>query len=100
MSRTGCVIPYAGCPVLWCGKLQTEIYLSTIEVEYIALIQWMCDVIHFMALMKELSSIFDINLPKPEVFCKIFEDNQICIAVKESTRFLQEQNTPLLSITI
>ena len=48
----------------------------------------MCDVIHFMALMKELSSIFDINLPKPEVFCKIFEDNQICIAVKEFTRIL------------
>ena len=23
MSRTGCVITYAGCPILWCSKLQT-----------------------------------------------------------------------------
>jgi hypothetical protein len=39
-SRTGYVITFASCPVLWCSKLQTEISLSTTEAEYIALSQW------------------------------------------------------------
>ena len=34
----GIVIMYMGCPVLWCIKLNTEIALSTTEVEYIILI--------------------------------------------------------------
>ena len=37
LSRTGYVIMYAGCPLTWCSKLQTEIALSTTEAEYIAL---------------------------------------------------------------
>ena len=36
-----------------------------------------------MALMKEVYFIFDIQLPNPEVFCKLFKDNQICISVVE-----------------
>ena len=39
LSRTGYVICYANCPVVWCSKLQTEIALSTAEAEYIALSQ-------------------------------------------------------------
>ena len=61
-----------GFPVLWCSKLQTQIALSTIEVEYIALIQVMCEVIPYMVLMKELSFVFDVYLPKIEVFYKLF----------------------------
>ena len=71
MSHTVYVITYAGCPVLWCTKLQTEIALSTIEAGYIALIQTMRNVITFMFIMKEVSFIFDIRVPKPEVFCKV-----------------------------
>ena len=36
-SRTGCVIQFVGCPILWFSRLQTEILLSTKEAEYIAL---------------------------------------------------------------
>ena len=36
ISRTGYMILYAGCPIIWCSKLQTEIALSTTESEYIA----------------------------------------------------------------
>ena len=36
MSRTGFVIRYAGCPISWSSKLQSEIALSTAEAEYIA----------------------------------------------------------------
>ena len=45
MSRTGYVILYAGCPILWSSKLQSEIALSTTEVEYIALSQAVREVI-------------------------------------------------------
>ena len=37
LSRTGFVISYAGCPIYWASKLQTEIALSTTEAEYMAL---------------------------------------------------------------
>ena len=87
MSHTGYVIMYAGCLALWYIKLQTEIALSTTEAEYIALNQEIFKVIHSMALMKEVYFIFDIHLPNPELFCKVFEDNQSCIAVVESNNF-------------
>ena len=41
MSNTGYIITNAGCPVLWCSTLRTEIDLSTTEAEYIALSQAM-----------------------------------------------------------
>ena len=43
-------------------------------------------VIPFMSLMKEEYFIFDIHLPKPEIFCKVFEDNQLRIAFVESNK--------------
>ena len=46
-----------------------------------ALIHSMRNVIMFMDLMKEISFILDINIPNPEVFCKVFEDKQSCISV-------------------
>ena len=37
LSRTVFVITYAGTPIFWRSKLQTEIALSTCEAEHIAL---------------------------------------------------------------
>lgn len=36
-SRSGFIILYAGCPLTWFSKLQTQVSLSTTEAEYIAL---------------------------------------------------------------
>ena len=36
-SRTGYVIKYCDVPILWVSKMQTQIALSTMEAEYIAL---------------------------------------------------------------
>ena len=69
MLHTGHLIMYAVCTVLWHSKLKTEIYLSTTEVEYIALIQAMRNVITFMMLTKKISFIIDIDLPNQGVFC-------------------------------
>ena len=47
----------------------------------------MREFITFIALMKELSLIFDIHIQNPEVFCKVFEDNDSCIAIANSNKF-------------
>eukprot|EP00978_Attheya_sp_CCMP212_P036771 scaffold169289_cov53-Attheya_sp.AAC.4 len=78
---------YTGCPVLWVSKIQTEIALSTVEAKYIALSQTMREVLPFMNLLKELAVIFDIYFPEPKVHCKVYEDNNGCIAVAQSTKF-------------
>ena len=67
------------------------IFFSTKEAEYITLILAMRKVIPFMELMKETSFIVDIHIPKPEVFCKLFEYNQSCIDVVESKKSRQEK---------
>ena len=86
MSRTGYLITYAGCPVVWCSKLQTEIALSTMEAEYIALSQAMREVIPLIQLMDELEPVMHFHNPTPHVRCKLFEDNRSCIVVAESAR--------------
>ena len=87
LSRTGFVIMYAGCPLTWCIKLQTEIVLSTTESEYIALSQAMREIIPFMNLMMEVGDIPPLHNPKPVFHCKVFEDNNSCIRVAESPKF-------------
>ena len=47
----------------------------------------MYEVILFMGLIKEVYFIFDIQIPNPEAFCKVFEDNGICISIAESNKF-------------
>ena len=87
LSRTGFVIMYAGCPILWSSKLQTEIALSTTEAVHIVLSQAVREVLPLMQLLRELSPIFHINKRKPELFCEIFEDNRSTIAVAESKKY-------------
>ena len=40
-SRTGVLLTFGNVPILWSSKLQSEISLSTLELEYIALSQGM-----------------------------------------------------------
>ena len=87
LSRTGYIISYAGCPIIWCSKLQTEIALSTAEAEYIALSQAMREVLPLMELLKEVDLVFKLHLPKPKIHCKVFEDNNSCIAMAEAVKF-------------
>lgn len=74
--RTGYIIFFAGCPVLWVSKLQTQVALSTTEAEYIALSKSLRDMIPVMELLKELKKKgFSIYSACPTVYCKAFEDN-------------------------
>jgi len=87
LSRTGYVIMYAGCPLLWCSKLQTEIALSTTEAEYIALSQSLREVIPLMTLLKEIDGVFPIGIQKPKIHCKVWEDNNSCISLAKGQKF-------------
>ena len=70
------MISFAGCPILWQSKLQTQVALSTTEAEYIALSQSMRETIPIMQIFEELTRKKIVELrEKPEVFCKAFEDN-------------------------
>ncbi|MGZ8880111.1 MAG: reverse transcriptase domain-containing protein, partial [Halobacteriota archaeon] len=87
-SRTGYVIMFANCPIMWVSKLQTEVALSTTEAEYIALSQAMRDVIPFMNLIQEISGSIYFDSMKPEIqvrrmkpepndlVCEVYEDNR------------------------
>jgi hypothetical protein len=75
-SRSGWIVFYAGCPVCWASKLQSQVALSTTEAEYIAMSMALRDVIPVMNLIEEIKSKgFQVICTKPYVYCKVFEDN-------------------------
>jgi hypothetical protein len=75
-SRSGFVIMYAGCPIAWASRLQTEIALSSTKSEYISLSQSLREVIPLMRLVNELNAAgFEIPGERPMIQCKAFEDN-------------------------
>ena len=53
-SRSGHLITFMGCPLQWSSKLQTQIALSTMESEYIALSQAMRELIGLREILKEI----------------------------------------------
>jgi hypothetical protein len=53
-SQSGWIIFYAGCPVSWASKLQSQVALSTTEAEYIAMSQALCDIIPIMGQLQEM----------------------------------------------
>lgn len=86
ISRTGYVIFFMGCPLVWKSKLQTEISLSTTEAEYIALSQAMREVIPLMGILRELEKFKELKNVIPTMKCTVFEDNQSCIKLAKAPR--------------
>ena len=81
-SRTGYVILYAGCPILWGSKMQPLVALSTTEAEYIALSSALREVIAIMNLLTELrANGFPALHDTPHVICRVFEDNKSCLEI-------------------
>jgi hypothetical protein len=80
LSRTGYVIYYAGCPIIWASKMQSLVALSTTEAEYIALSSALREVITLINLLNELKSRgIPIAITTPDIRCKVFEDNQAAL---------------------
>jgi len=75
-SRTGYIISYGGCPVVWASKLQTEVVLSSTESEFVGLSESLRIAIVMMNLLKEMQSCgIPIAKTTPKIYCKLFEDN-------------------------
>ena len=76
LSRTGFVVKFANCPIVWASKLQTTIALSTTEAEYMALSMATRELIYLMNLIEELRNYgVDLIKNQPILQCKVFEDN-------------------------
>lgn len=86
-SRTGYVITYAGCPIIWASQLQTEIAQSTTESEYIALSTALRQTIPLMRLIAELKTTMKLELDTtPKIHCKLFEDNSGAIELAHQNK--------------
>ena len=86
-SRTGYVIMVAGCPLLWVSKLQTEVAVSTMMAEYIALSQSMRDMLPLKELVKTMAKVVtgDENV-KVTAKSDVFEDNNGALTVATMPR--------------
>ena len=89
-SRTGFVIMFMGCPLLWVSKLQTQIALSTMEAEYIALSHSMRELIGIREILKEIfNHVFNDKTISPNYVTthkygsipqsNVYEDNESCL---------------------
>ena len=85
-SRTGYVIAFTNCPVLWVSKLQTEIALSTMEAEYIALSQAMHNIIPMQTVLNEIASITNLKIGRTIMHSMIFEDNMGCVELVKAPK--------------
>jgi hypothetical protein len=85
-SRTGYVITFASCPVLWPSKLQTEVALSTTEAEYIALSQATRDLIPMRGLLHELSAATKLIVGSTIAHSTVFEDNKGCVELAKAPK--------------
>lgn len=85
-SRTGYVITFGNCPIMWSYKLQTEIILSTTEAEYIALSQSAWDLIPMHDLLLEFSSTTKLIVGNTIMHSTIFEDNKWCVELANAPK--------------
>ena len=70
------MIMIAGCPVVWASKMQTEIALSTMQAEYVALSTSMRDLLPFKALMVELAMCMGMQHEDiAKIKTKVWEDH-------------------------
>jgi histone deacetylase 1/2 len=76
-SRTGFIIRFMGCPIVWASTLQTETALSTCEAEYISCSEALRSAIPLIHLIEEIKSRgITTTTGKAKVLCKLFCDNQ------------------------
>ena len=85
--RSGYLVLYAGCPIIWIFRLYTQVSLSTKEADYINLSQSLREVIPIINLLNELQQK---NIPTvslvPTIFCKAFEDNLRALEIAKTLK--------------
>jgi hypothetical protein len=74
-SRTGYIIFFDGCPLVWKSQLQTETALSTFHSEYVALSQAMRVVVHLQRVLSEVMQEIKVASSPAIIRAEVFEDN-------------------------
>ena len=74
-SRTGYIIYFGGCPLLWKPQLHTETALSTFHAEYVSLATAMRAVVHLQRVHSEIVTALNIASGPPVIHAEVFEDN-------------------------
>jgi hypothetical protein len=90
-SRTGYVINFADCPVLWQSKLQTETALSTMESEIIALAHCCRELFPIIDITKSLGDAMNLPIGETSMNISIHEDNAGALVLAQT---LPPQFTP------
>ena len=90
-SRTGFVIVFAGVPILWQSRLQSETALSTMEAEVNALASCMRELIPIMDIVKELAAAVGLQAGDVNMNVSVHEDNSGALVLAET---LPPQFTP------
>jgi hypothetical protein len=84
-SRTGFVVYVNGIPISWASKLQTEIALSTMEAEYVALSMATREVLSLRNQLEEMMNALKIQRNfKFTAHSQVFEDNAGALALATS----------------
>lgn len=83
-SRTGYLMTLGEVPVIWTSKLQTEIALSTMESEYIALSAAMKELIPLRDTLIEIEDVFKIGNGLSAKETTVWEDNAACLVLANS----------------
>ena len=96
LSRTGFIICYANCPIIWTSKLQSEVALSTCEAEYIALSMCARSLIPMRTLLQEISK-FRLATAHPTL-TKPSTDEMTPLLCKQHQSIVYEDNTGALEI--
>jgi hypothetical protein len=79
-SWTGYIVFAYRVPICWGSKLQTEVALSTMEAEYIALATATREVLGLHNLLEEISNEMDIAKTfRFTTLSQIFEDTRLCV---------------------
>lgn len=94
LSRSGFIVAYAGCPILWKSALQTIVALSTCEAEYVALSDCVRSLLPLRRILDELQAFQShpgcgsagMTIENKQLASIIFEDNvgALEIASKEA----------------
>ena len=82
------MVTFANCPLLWVSKIQTEIALSTLHSEYVALSHSVRALIPLTSLIKEVIDNLGINCENLNFLSSstVYEDNNGAIVVVTSPR--------------
>ena len=72
--RTGILFNFRGANIYWISKLQSEIAMSTLEAEYIALSQGMRKLVFTRSLVIELSKRMNLDLEGVATVSKAWEE--------------------------